>query len=67
MGHAFPDIESRIDASGHGAFKVTARVVEQDFVTSDMDAYRWQSSQALRAIPKPPRLKRRSDAQSDQP
>ena len=45
MGHAFPDIESGIDASGDGALKVTARVVEQNFVIADMDAYRWQSSQ----------------------
>jgi hypothetical protein len=45
MGHAFPDTQFGIDASGDRALKVTARIVEQNFVIADMDAYRWQSSQ----------------------
>jgi hypothetical protein len=45
MGHAFPNLESGIDASSDGALKVTARIIKQDFVIADMDAYRWQSDQ----------------------
>lgn len=45
MGHSFPDIESGVDASGDGALKVTARVVEQNVVIADMDACRWQFSE----------------------
>ena len=43
MGHAHPHIEMRVDSSFDGTLDISARVIQQHLVVSDVYADRWQT------------------------